>query len=128
MRLRLSSWPKDENVRATLKPAETPENAVRSAFEARQRERGDPVLEWGEDVTYTLRSAVTGAECDLRAGVALGTSGLENDAIITIAGDVLLESLKPRECFADTFSDGDKMDYQSCAEVRASLCFYVLCV
>lgn len=117
VRIRLADWSAADALRATLKPADRAGPSIRAAFETRQRERGDPVVSWGEDVTFEMLT-ITGRKVALDDDVALGARGLESDAEIVIRGAVVLESNKPHLCFATTFKDGDAMDYKQCQECR----------
>jgi hypothetical protein len=117
VRLRLADWASGDSLRATLKPAEPAGAAIRVAFEARQRERNDPVVAWGDDVRFDMVT-LTGKKVPLAEDVALGAAGLESDAEIVIRGAVTLESNKPQLCFSQTFKDGDAMDYFQCKECR----------
>jgi hypothetical protein len=117
VRARLARRNANECVRVTLRPADTCADALRTAFAARQRERGDPVLAWPDDAQLRfVLQRLTSAPVDLKPDVALGTQGMENDCEIVIHGPVVLESEKPHKCFASTFVAGAVVDYFSCKE------------
>jgi hypothetical protein len=54
VRVRLARRSSSVAYRVTLRPADSCGDAIRTAFATRQRERGDPVLSWGDDVRFVL--------------------------------------------------------------------------
>lgn len=54
VRVRLARRSSADAYRITLRPADSCGEAIRAAFATRQRERGDPVLSWGDDVRFVL--------------------------------------------------------------------------